>query len=264
MITVNKNLKMNNTEQVICYLDGELNEVELIDFEELLKHNPDLYEDLNFVKDVERSFKDRCFEEFIKSLHKAHQNFIENCKPLKGKVRLLITGYKKLYKVAVVILILITTLFSLIYKSSLHHARNEKLFAQYFWPYQGDVTSRSGEDIISSLQMAFQSYKNRQYQEAIGYFDKIQDLNNTAIFYKGISCMECGDFNSALNCFNQVTNNPTGLYYAQARWYVALTWLKLNKPENAKIHLEWLLQHKQSYHYYGVLASDVLKELQNN
>jgi hypothetical protein len=28
---------------------------------------------------------------------------------------------------------------------------------------------------------------------------------------------------------------------------MALTWLKLDKPENAKIHLEWLMQNNRQY-----------------
>jgi tetratricopeptide (TPR) repeat protein len=255
---------VSNTERVIKYLDGELSEVEVLEFEKLLKSDPDLSKELNFVKDIEKCFQDKSLETFKSSLQRARQNFVESEQSQKGRTRVLIPELKRYSRIAAVVLILITSVVAVVHILSLKPNRNEKLFTQYFQPYQGDVSSRSDANAVTNLQFAFQAYNNKQYHEAISLFDKVLASDNSMLrvcFYKGISSIECGDFMLALNSFKQVTSNLSSPYYAQSRWYMALTWLKLNKPENAKLHLEWLIQNDS---YYGKKASAILAELNKN
>jgi tetratricopeptide (TPR) repeat protein len=259
----------SNIERMIMYLDGDLNSKEALEFEELLKYDVALNEEFNFAIELEAYFRDKRGEKFRESFLKAHLLYNEyeyvNQEINKTNPNLFMREVKKsyirLYKVASILVFFFVSAVIITQLFSINLTRNEKLFAQYYQPYEGHYFNIAVISHIKNLQTAIIAYRDKQYRTAIEYFDKVMDLDNPVIFYKGISSIECKDYNLALNCFSQVLNNPSSPYYAQARWYMALTWLKLDMPDNAKIHLEWLKQNICYNHYYGEKASVLLKEL---
>jgi hypothetical protein len=112
---------MSNTEIIIRYLDGELNNDEVLEFEELLKSDPDLNEEYPIIKETESFFKDKSIENFNLAMQKAHKNFIETyqSQPRTGKSKLRPEINKK-YSIAAVIIILIVNVFVVMQSLSLN------------------------------------------------------------------------------------------------------------------------------------------------
>jgi len=256
--------QLYNIEKIIKYLDNDYSEKEIAEFEEQLISDDSLVNDLLYIKDLEEELKDINFEEFVQSLLRVHfaykeyeyvENHLENLKymmPSRNK------WYQSLFKVAAIFIAILGLTFIITQILSLHPSRTEKIFAQYYQPFQKNPV-RSIENHAKNVHLAFNAYNNKQYQVAINYFDRVLTLDSTILFYKGISSIECGRYQNAIVSFKQLMGDSTNPYYTNSVWYVALTWIKLNKPENAKPHLKWLIKNDR---YYGKKASVILKELE--
>lgn len=256
------NPQINNIEKIIMYLDGDFTSKEIDDFEEQLFYDNSLIEDFIYIKEIEDSLRDTNIEEFKQSLRRVHmafieyeyvQNKIDNMKFIVPISR----WYHKLYRVAAVFIVIVGLSFILAQILSEHPTRTEKIFSEYYQPFQKNPVRSIGNH-AKNLHLAFDAYDNKQYEVAINYFDKVLTVDSTILFYKGISSVECGRYNMALVSFNQLMGDSTNPYYTHSVWYIALTWLKLNKPENAKPHLKWLIKNDR---YYSKKASLILKEL---
>jgi tetratricopeptide (TPR) repeat protein len=258
MIPNIKNSKMSNTERVIRYLDGELNPAESIEFEEQLKSDTDLKVKLELVKNIEGSLKDKKVNEFRNTLKVVHRSYVNNNED-SGKIISLFRN-KALLKIAASIVVLVSVTLS-IYKYSFAPSLSQQLFSEYYSPYQMDIPTRSDGNVVNTLQLAFQSYENKDFNKAVNYFNQVLVSDNTmliAYFYKGVASIEIDDYNSALKSFQKVIDNPSNPYFVQAKWYTSLVWLKLNKPENAKQHLKWLINNDR---YYGEKAQNIVNQI---
>jgi hypothetical protein len=250
------------------YLDGDLNSKEALEFEELLKYDAALNEEFNFAIEIEAYFRNKKAKKFRESFLKAHLLYNEyeyvNQEINKTNLNLFMPEVKKLYirlyKVASILISILVFALIITQIFTVNKTRSERIADLYCKPYKAEYLNRlnEGEKDLSNSQKAFRAYKNNQYNDAIKYFNKIPNFDTAACFYKGVSYVECGDYMSALNCFMQLIADPGNSYYVHSRWYIALTWLKINKPENAKLHLSWLLQNDR---YYKEKAFAILTEL---
>jgi hypothetical protein len=142
-------------------------------------------------------------------------------------------------------------------------ASPNKLFTEFYQPYQSDYIHRSDQVTINNLYLAFQAYENHEYNKAIGLFTKVTDADESiviAYFYKGIACIETNNLAVATESFNKVLVNETNPYYPQAKWYMALTMLKLNNISEAKQLLSWLASNDR---FYGKKSKELLTKLNN-
>jgi len=147
----------------------------------------------------------------------------------------------------------------LIIKSSASNL--DSIFTEYYQPYQSDFASRSDEVVVNNLYLGFQSYESKDYDKAVELFSKVINSDETilmAYFYRGISSIETGDYKLAIESFKRLLVNGTNPYYSQARWYTALTWIKLNNTAMATPNLEWLVSNDR---YYGVKAKEILGKI---
>ncbi len=230
------NQHLNNIEKIIKYLDGDLTPVEVEEFEFQLYTDESLQKDFIIVKEIEDSLRDLvgCGNSDI-SLKSVRMAFEESDNLQYGieKTKLLFPTpnrwYHQLYKVASIIVIVFTTAFILNQILTNRSVNTEKLFAKYYQPFQKEFIRSSGPE-----------------------------CDNTLLFYKAVSNLEYGRYNVALNNFNQLMSQDKNSYYIESSWYVALIWLKLNRPAYAKPYLNWLVYNDR---YYGKKASLVLMEL---
>jgi len=254
---------MHNTENIINYLDGELNAKDKNEFNESLSSDKHLYEKYTIVSEIESCLKDNdthLFRNLILSISKKfHKNQYQ--KELRRNRSFQSHEIHKLWKVAAVILVFAATIFTVNLLIQRNSNTSERIFDKYYEPYQKNLSNRSAGNHFTNLHLAFQAYKNKQYQEAITFFDKVLSMDSTVLFYKGIASIECGDYITALNSLVQLTGDSTNQYYIQSHWYIALTWLKLDQPENAVPHLTWLVKNNR---YYGKKAASILKAISHS
>ncbi len=122
----------------------------------------------------------------------------------------------------------------------------KKLLAFYFEPYVSPSQKRSGRD---SMVLAFYYYDRAFYDSANWVFQDLikTAVNDTLLFFKGISCIKLAKYDESNRLFHQIMTNKDNRYYPQAKWYLALTYLGEKDGRNkSKVLLREIIA-KNSY-----------------
>ena len=211
------------------YFENQLSESEKGEFELLLSQDPILAEEFEFRKSVKEAiFSD----ERAKIKNQLKQFESEAIAPVK---RLKVTQWMS---VAAAIVLLFGA--SLWYFGKINST--EKLFAEYYQRFpnieqplvRGESSTKTGE--------AFIAYENQDFRKALDIFSTQQD--DVSVFYAGVCALELSSFDSALKYFSSLEDREFSLKL-YAKWYKALTLLKLNKKEAAKAVLQELENVKE-------------------
>lgn len=107
-----------------------------------------------------------------------------------------------------------------------------QLFSNYFrhYPAESDLSGYSQKDF------AIKVYNQKDYKEAIVNFKyALVDLADDPEirFYLGVSFLATSDAKEAIKQFEQVLNKDQSNFKDPARWYKALSYLKLNQIESS-------------------------------
>jgi len=136
---------------------------------------------------------------------------------------------------------------------------HEKLYLSYFEPFDnpGSGVVR-GDSKITLKTRAYGAYDNGQYQEAAKLFEQLIADKDDAIarLCLGNAYMAQNEFAKAEKNFTEMLRKHTELI-TQAKWYLALTYLKENKMERAKSVL-WEISKSSTY---GEKAQKLLSQL---
>lgn len=137
------------------------------------------------------------------------------------------------------------------------HKSSEDLFAQYFEPSKISLIKRSLQDGDIQLK-AQQAFNNADYRQANEYLVQLATGNNNDLdiqFYLAIAKIGSEDFNSALAILQELEQEQ--VYAAGAKWYAALSHLKLENTERASS----LLQSIPETSSYYTRAASLLESL---
>lgn len=124
----------------------------------------------------------------------------------------------------------------------------EELFAAHYVPK--DIPgSRSETDPTPSEELwraAAEAFSAKKYEEAAGLFEQvISDSTSTkkseAWLFLGITRIELKQTEKAIEAFERVSQSS--LSVADANWYMALSYLRINQPEKARPLLEEIVQY---------------------
>lgn len=237
------------------YLDGKLSGTELSDFENRLKADPDFAREVEATRDVNRFLlKKAKVDVFNELITEVAQEYFDKEDNNKKKVNRF--GYLKVAAVAL-ILIGIGTIGYLLLKP----VSSKDLFAQYYKPYSTDVYTRSDNSDSSIINLAFQEYQQKQYSNALELFSKIQLVDSNRIvvlFFSGISYLETNNKEKAILFLKQASSDSSNALYSQAQWYLAMTYLKFDNPNEAIPIFEKQIKEKS---FYADKANKILEEL---
>ncbi|MCX7986340.1 MAG: hypothetical protein N2662_05325 [Bacteroidales bacterium] len=212
-------------------------------------------QEINFVSyadmenEIEQILQDTQKQDFILTLQKVHAEYTGKNKShhtlLLGK-----KGIRTAYLSIAASLVILLGIFGVIRFTMYTSGKNyEDIFFKYYQTYPISYQSRSMQNVGEEnlINMAIQAYENKEYYKAITLFSNIEtsipDCTLMASFYKGVSCIEVSDYKNALQSFNRVITAPYNSYTANAHWYIALTWLKLNNADESIKHLNWLVRN---------------------
>nr|MDA3952788.1 hypothetical protein [Bacteroidales bacterium] len=81
-----------------------------------------------------------------------------------------------------------------------------------------------------------------------------------AKLYSGITYLEEEKYQKAKTSFDNIISNNNNLFIEQAKWYLALCYLKTEKIEDAQVILSEIVKEES---YYKEMAVGVLKDLKN-
>ena len=239
------------------YLSRRLTLEESLAFEKDVSNDPDLAKELASYRDIVEGIKlDGKLKEWrrhMTSLNGGQPKMesandvpapVLNLKPQKGKPQL--TLWRWAAGVAAIFLISIG---SYLYMDS---GSNRALYSKYYQPYSGSVqlSVLRGDTSTNPEEQAIQAYDTRNYTEA-------EHLLRTVIskhpedpdwhFYLGITYMELNNYKDAEANLSRVAQNSESLLYKQARWYLALLFLKKDQRDEAKKILNNLKNEKGVY-----------------
>jgi predicted negative regulator of RcsB-dependent stress response len=243
-------IEVKYTEIIDRYLNGELSEEELKDFNKLLESDLQLRRELSLEKDLNKIILETDIYEFgnkVKATREAMLLQKPNPNGFDKTVRL---RSKKWYLLAASIIVLVGLLGYLYFLQN-QQISSEKLFLQYYSKYHSDIAARSGDEISNDpFILGLNEYEDDNYNDAIRYLNQEineDSLNFTAQLYLGISYMEKNNLDKAIDVFKSIINESGNMFIGQAKWYLALTYLKtddVDYREETKNLLSSIIQNK--------------------
>ena len=254
---------INDIQLIEKFLDGRMSEAEKKEFENKLKLDQRLSEmmtDMNLlVEGIKLSAAQSSKEEksdrlkFFNEINEIEKNAFDPASEAK-----IIPLYRKpwvLSAAASVILLVTLTFYFLREQTPL----NEKLYAAHFEPFDspGSGLTRGTNEVTLKTQ-AYEAYDNGNYKVATQLFEQIVNEKEDAIaqLCLGNTYLAQNDLSKAEKVFTEMLTKQSELI-TQAKWYLALTYLKENKMERAKATL-WEISKSSTY---GEKAQQLLKEL---
>ena len=230
---------MKNDRHIIQkYLDEELSEKEMIQFEQDLEANPDLLADLNLFQEVDEAIADTDVLDFRAQLSDLRN---KNHRSDTGKYFPRFTRpwhYAASAAIALLVAIGLATILG-------RPLSNKDLFKKYMKPYELVLTNRTQEANSSKdaareellMQQASKFYLMEDYEQAIFYYEKVLELNSgkmDASLYSGIAYMETEQYNEAGLKFNRVIEHHDNMFFEKAEWYLGLCYLATNEDDRAR------------------------------
>lgn len=248
---VNKNLLVQK------YLANELDAIERSEFEHLLKQDRLLAAELKLQLSVDQAISDPRLEDFKTYLENLHNKHLGE----KFKNRSL--GYNQ-YLAFVASILVIITLASLFLYDNYKQESVSQYFDEFYKPYAITIVKRNQnlhsimtKDVFKLIQF----YNSKDFKQAAQILSRNEIdsfTNKELIMMTGIIHLELNNFELANDQFKRVLEADNELFKLDAYWYLALTYLKANEINKAKI---WLIEIVKENSFYSKRATKLLKKL---
>lgn len=253
---------MDDIKIIEKFLDGDMTREEKSAFEERCKSdtsfNRMLKEMNTLIEGIKNSASHTTFGEKVDRLKLVEElHRIEMLKEMASPVKI-IPLYQKTWAIATAAsLILAAALTFYFVRERTPH--NEKLYISYFEVFDspGNGLTRGSNSVTLKTQ-AYEAYDNGNYAEAAKLFEQILQEKEDPIVQLclGNAYLSQNDPVRAEKVFNDMLDKHTELI-TQAKWYLALTYLRQNKIERTKATL-WEISKSGTY---GEKARKLLNEL---
>jgi len=132
---------------------------------------------------------------------------------------------------------------------------SEALYAANYTKFKNNLAPITrGGDNFKAEKLAMIDYEQGAYDDALLKLRILGRSNPDAKIYEGIIAMENGDFEKASAILVKVSNDEENRFVKEAGWYLALSYLKLDKKDEAAVVLEGISEG-------GSLLSEKAKKL---
>jgi len=199
------------------YLENKMNDADRVLFEKLLDENPDYRAQL---EDFQKEWKKNQDPSNIKTLPKSALTTKSNSFKTWG------------ISIAIALTLVVSGYFLL---QALIMSPGEKLFLSSYSP---SPTMTAGIQVDNPLiTEAIQLYQNKNYDQAVELLEELaaQHKSDLVYFYLGLSQLGIERPEKAIPALDLVSEQAD--FFPEAKWYMALGYLKLDKLEEAKNHL---------------------------
>ncbi|MBN1821691.1 MAG: tetratricopeptide repeat protein [Prolixibacteraceae bacterium] len=240
------------------YLENDLTEEQLAEFENDMYENSDLKADVSLHKEVDLASA----ESDVMSLRDNLRNIRAeiNTREEKSVIRLN-TGVKSVfirYSAAVVVLIA----FGLSIFTRLQPADNEHLYSKYVYNTEAPGTQRGSDNSFDRTLSAGQELFNlKHYEEAVMAFQTVIERNkNNSIsqFFLAKSYQNMRESLNAIKEFEKVAGNSETTYKDLAEYNIGLCYLVLDDRKKAAEQFRNLIRNNN---FYRDDAKAILREL---
>ena len=238
-------------QQIIDYLDGKLTAEERQSFELRLSKNPELAEEIDDLKSLEKGLHAAGMEDLLAEMDRWESEMTS----MQSKTQM----WSRYYAVAAVLTLILVPA---IWFFSSQKPTSEELFLAYYEPYEELLTSRSNtsDSITVLLNDGLNAYNQGKYRECSDMLKSYLNLNpqdHKVALYLAIAQLEIDQKEEAEANFVRAQQDP--VFKQQAQWYQALSYLKFSESEKAKALLEAI--SSTGGHYRKVEAQKLLEDL---
>lgn len=248
-------IKVKYTGWIDQYMEGELGQQEIAQFESELAINSQLALEYRLEQEIEMALKDTDVLDFRAICQDAQ----EEVKLMQSKGARVVQFVRKYwYAAASVVLIALIAGGLLLFQPGSYS--NEKLFKMYY--KSGDIgIKRSGN---ANMVEALMAYSQKDFLAAANAFEQVLQNDPTNIpvkYYCGISNIENRNFDRAIELFQGIIDNNDNSYVEYAQWNLGLTYLA-NNQEGFAIEQFKEIAEKQDHTYYEQ-AQSILDKISN-
>lgn len=245
-----------NFDRIEDFLDGDLSENQLKEFEKDLLDDSDLQMDLDLHMEVNQAI----MEEDVMDLRNKLEAIETPPSPTQKRKFKFLTKWN----ITAASLALLIGLGSLMYilKNPSSYSKNQ-IYSNYYKPYNVVLNTRSSDVMIDNLLVtALKSYETKDYRTALTLFKKILDKDSTNItgnFYSGISNIEINEYSKANTNFTRVLKHKNNLFIEQSEWYLGFCYLMTNEKEKALKQFHIIAQGNS---FYKTKAVEIINRLE--
>ncbi len=240
------------------YLSNDMSHDEVLLFKDKLKSDSNIRSDYRLMCEVDNAIME---DDIMDMRSMLGGIYAENFKTTEKKKIINIFSNSKLYYAAASLALLITT-GGLLYNNYNKQSSTSAIFDEYYKPYESTSAFRSGDIKTDALLFnAMHKYQQEDYSGALSMFEEILSKNGkdlTANLYSGISYLETEEYKNATNSFQSIVANNDNLFVEQAKWYLAMCYVKTDSVHKAEVLFNELIK---SDSYYKDDSEEIIKLL---
>lgn len=242
-------------QQIEQYVNGEMTEAERMAFNEKLKHDAVLSEQVALYRQADQALSDEKLLDFAEMLEAVKSEYHES---EENKPRQKVRNFKSyfLYGIAASLLLIVSTL--LFWPKP--DVDTLTWYEANYSPYPAQVQRSTGDGYPEKLDQALSAYRNQQYDLAI---ELIQPYRTTppygamADFYTAQALMATNRLEEANIMWEQMLSGEASVYRQSVQWYLALSYVRLGELGKARELASEITQIPQ--HAYGRKAEILLE-----
>ncbi|MEL6559658.1 MAG: hypothetical protein AAFQ94_15810 [Bacteroidota bacterium] len=255
--TITQLIKMEEQEnlhdQIERYLSGEMNADELNAFEESIRNDRELENEVALHREIATAALENDVIEFREIVNSAISENSEEPVFLQQNNR-------KYLLIAASISLLLLALWGV--STQLKTPTSQELYSSYYEPYDDLITGRSDKLADERLSEFMSFYNSGQYDSGIALIKEINIAEKPLLqLYTGICFLNTNQFDQAINHFTQVSANG-GMLGKQGLWYLAMAQLKNNDLEKATESLKIIISSGENS-LYNAKAIELLEKIKN-
>jgi len=236
------------------YNADEMNAEEKSWFEKELEGNEKLRREVELRKKTEAILKDRDILALRSKLNSIEKKRMEQTPARRSQA-----GSRNLkYAAAAGVFVVFGTI-ALLRNGNMS---NSEIFDKYYRSYEVTAPSRSAASGINQdFLLGVEYYRVHDYKSAALYFSKVveQDSKNmeSTLLY-GVSSFEVNNYPEAEKSFVKVIDDNDNLFIEEARWYLALCYIKSDDKDSA---VKQLSEIRDSKSIYRKEAAKILRKI---
>ena len=240
--------KQETYELIERYLRHELNDAERKDFERQVEQNPTLAAEVSLHRQLTKALGNEQLNAFHQKLQVVEQDFFESSTsptPLQRPIR------RRSWWLVAAASITLIVLAGTFWWNQQNQSSPAKLFASHFEPYDAHFVERGSDtQPQTTLASAFQAYQQKDYSTALRQFNQVlatDEGNERILFYKGICHLALNQATDAIASLSIIASTDNHPFATQSKWYLALSYLLDERPEQAQPILKALSSETSVY-----------------
>jgi tetratricopeptide (TPR) repeat protein len=206
------------------FLEDSLSKKEEIEFKNFEANDPDWNQKIEEVKFLKLGLENYLFKEEIEKIHQENFNKLSN----KPKIN----SFWPLAIAASILFLLIAGASFL----GLFQNKNERLFEAYYETDPGLITAMSGSESYE-FDRGMVDFKSGNFNEALQFWEPLLEADSsqdTLVYFVAMAKLELEKYEQSEDLLTKFVNGRETEFNEEARWYLALLYLKKGEIEKAK------------------------------